>query len=208
MLVFRDRPDAGRRLAARLLRFAPSGPLVLGLPRGGVVVAREVALALRAPLDILPVRKVGAPAQPELGIGAVAPDGILVVNPDMVRRLGVAPAELDEIVARERAELERRRRAYGGDRPPPDPRGRVVILVDDGIATGHTAIAAARWARAHGAARVVVAAPVAAADSARRLASEADEVVAEGFPEELVAVGGYYERFDQVTDAEVRAALG
>lgn len=162
-MLFTDRVDAGRKLAERLAPLAGEDVVVLGLPRGGLPVAAEVADALRAPLDVCLVRKLGVPFQPELGMGAVAEEGVLVLNDHVVRASGVSQAELREIEQREREVLEDRARRYRGDRPPLEIGGRTVVVVDDGIATGSTARAACRTVRNRGAARVVLAVPVAPA---------------------------------------------
>ena len=206
-LRFRDRREAGRALADRLTPFRSEHPVVLGLPRGGVPVAFEVARALGAPLDVLVVRKLGVPFQPELGMGAIGEDGARVLDPDTVRLARVTPDELEAVEARERAELERRVRLYRGDRPMMPLEGRTAIVVDDGIATGGTARAALQVARSHGARTVVLAVPVAAPESVRELAAVADAVVAVETPTPFFAVGQWYERFGQTTDDEVRTLL-
>ena len=170
-------------------------------------MAAPVAVALGAPLDLVVPRKVGAPANPELGIGAVAP-GVRVLDSELIARLGVSEAYVGSAVAEAEAEVVRRTRAYRDDRPPPDMMGRVAVLVDDGIATGSTALAAAAWARAAGAARVVLAVPVAPRQILDELRREVDELIVVLAPERFLAVGQWYERFDQVSDEEVRAALG
>jgi putative phosphoribosyl transferase len=200
---FRDRRDAGRLLAERLLELEIDSPLVVALPRGGVPVAYEVARALGAPLDIALVRKLGAPSQPELGIGALGEDGTVVVDGDTVAALGVSRAELGAIVEREAVELERRRRLYRGDAPALDVAGATAILVDDGIATGGTAIAAIQMLRARGAARTIVAVPVCPARIAHRLTEQLGEVVCLNRPRHFGGVGAWYEDFTQTSDAEV-----
>jgi predicted phosphoribosyltransferase len=204
--VFADRADAGRQLGAAIRdRVAPPAH-VLGLARGGVVVAAGVAEAIAAPLDVVIARKLGAPRNPELAIGAIAP-GVRVIDDAMVRRLRVAPDYLDAAIERAEAEIARRARAYRGDRPPPELAGETAVVVDDGVATGATAIAALRWARAQHPARVVFAAPVGPADTVRRLARECDEVMMLLTPLSFTAVGTWYRRFDQVGDDEVEAVL-
>lgn len=205
---FADRRDAGHQLAERLLPLADERPVVLGLPRGGVPVAREVALALGAPLDFLAVRKLGAPHNPEYGIGAIAEDGTRVIDPEAIAVLGIDGGVLDSIVARESAELERRVGAYRGERPPLEIADRTVIVVDDGVATGVTDAAALRAARRRGPRRLVLAVPVCAPDSARRLGEEAEEVVCLQAPALFLGVGQWYEDFSQVSDDEVVAVLG
>ncbi|MGZ5327112.1 MAG: phosphoribosyltransferase [Actinomycetota bacterium] len=204
--MFRDRDDAGRRLAEAVAKRVMGPTLVLAIPRGGVVVAVPVAGALGAPLDVVLPRKLRAPFNPELAIGAVAP-GVQVVDERLVRMLGVDEAYLRDEVARAEAEIVRRTATYRGLRPPPEIEGRTVVVVDDGVATGATAIAALRWARAAGAERVVFAAPVGPPDAVTRLGGECDEVVLLETPPSFGAVGEWYERFGQVSDDEVRWAL-
>jgi len=204
---FADRRDAGRRLAERLAPLAGEAPIVVALPRGGVPVAREVATALGAPLEILAVRKLGAPHNPEYGIGAVAEDGTRVIDAGAVAALGIDGGTLDALIARETAELRRRVDAYRGDRPALDLEGRTAIVVDDGVATGVTDTAALRAVRARRPARAVLAVPVCPPDSAARLSEEADEVICLAMPPLLYGVGQWYRDFSQVTDEEVVAAL-
>lgn len=204
---FADRSDAGRQLAARLLPLAGENPLVLGLPRGGVPVAEEVATLLGAPLEILAVRKLGAPHNPEYGIGAIAEGRTKVLDQEALALLEINNATLRHIVERESAELERRVEAYRGDRPRPSLRDRSVIVVDDGVATGVTDTAALRAARREGSRRLVLAVPVCAPDSLARLQEEADEVVCLFAPPQLRGVGEWYADFGQVSDAEVVVAL-
>ena len=204
---FEDRADAGRRLAALLVADPPPDPVVLGLPRGGVPVAAEVARALGAPLDVLVVRKVGVPWQPELAMGAVGEEGAAVRNPDVVRAAGVDEQTLRAAERRERAEVERRARLFRGGRAPEPLDGRTALIVDDGIATGATVRAACAIARARGAARVVVAVPVAAPTALEELRSgpdpDADEVVCLEAPDGFMAVGMHYVDFRQTSDEEV-----
>ena len=207
MRVFRNRRDAGRRLATRLAPWRDDEPIVVGLPRGGVPVAAEVAEALSAPLDVVVVRKLGVPFQPELGMGAIGEDGVRVLNDEVVRAAGVDAAELAEVEALERRELERRARRFRGDRPALSLAGRTVIVVDDGLATGGTARAAVEVVRAHGARRVVLAVPVAPADTLAALGVVADEVVCLEVPEGFSAVGQWYADFTQTSDAEVERLL-
>src|SRR5436309_3552666 len=202
-MPFRDRREAGRRLAERLAGLRASSPLVLGLPRGGVPVAYEVAKALRAPLDILVVRKLGVPFQPELGMGAVGEDGVRVLNADVLRQAGVTEAQLAQIEAHERAEVEERATRLRGGRPAIPLRGRTVVVVDDGLATGGTARAAVRVARERGAARVILAVPVAPPETVATLRRDADEVVAVETPEPFFAIGGWYSDFSATSDDEV-----
>ncbi|MBK5110513.1 MAG: phosphoribosyltransferase [Thermoleophilia bacterium] len=204
---FIDRQDAGRRLAERLQPLSDEDPVVVALPRGGVPVAKEVAAALGAPLEILAVRKLGAPQNPEYGIGAVAEDGSLVIDAEDVDQLGIEQNVLDSIVARETAELRRRVSAYRGDRAPLELSDRTVIVVDDGVATGVTDTAALRAVRRQGPRRLILAVPVCAPDSAARLRAEADDVICLLAPRMLYGVGRWYLDFSQVSDEEVVSLL-
>jgi putative phosphoribosyl transferase len=206
-MPFRDRRDAGRRLAVLLERYRDQDPLVLGLPRGGVVVAAEVAYALDAPLDVWVVRKIGAPDQPELALGALSEGGAQYLNQELMQSGGVSRRDLGPTIDRERAELERRVRLFRGPGSRPDVRGGTVIVVDDGLATGATARAALRDLRALGAARVVLAAPVAAPDTVKSLRHEADEIVCLEIPPAFGAVGAFYVDFEPTTDEEVLGLL-
>jgi predicted phosphoribosyltransferase len=206
--IFRDRRAAGQALGERLARLAIAGDIVvLGLPRGGVPVAFEVARALELPLDVLVVRKLGLPWQPELAMGAIASGGALVCNDDIVRYLGGREDAFEAVRAREHAELVRREREFRGGQPAVDLRGRTGILVDDGLATGATMEAAARALRTLGAARVVVAVPVASPEARERIAAVADEVVCLAAPAFFSAVGQWYRDFAQTSDEEVRDLL-
>ena len=205
-MIFDDRLDAGERLAQALKGFAGPDAVVLAIPRGGVVIAEVVAKVLDAPLDVVVPRKVGAPGNPELGLGAIAP-GVRVLDPWLIERLRVSEEYLDREIAEQEREIERRLHAYREGRAPADVAGRMAIVVDDGVATGGTAIAAVRWARAQGAGRVVLAVPVAPPQAMDRLRGEADEVVALATPEPFFAVGEWYRDFDQTSDAEVVEAL-
>lgn len=208
MRRYANRSDAGRELAAALERGHDlENAIVLGLPRGGVPVAYEIAQALSLPLDVLVVRKLGVPAQPELAMGAVASGGAVVWNEDVLRFLPIGDEERDRVIARERAELERRELAYRGRRPSLALSGRVVILVDDGLATGATMEAAVRSVRQLGAGRVIVAVPVAAPESRDRIAGLADEVVCLHAPAFFSAVGQWYQDFSQTSDQEVERLL-
>lgn len=205
---FEDRHAAGRALAGALSGYrGEPGLLVLGLPRGGVPVAWEVARALHAELDVLVVRKLGVPWHPELAMGAIASGGATVVSDEIVERAGVTRAQVDEVLHRERDELERRERAYRRDRPFPEVHGRTVILVDDGIATGATMKAAVQALGQLGAGRVVVAVPVAPARTLDEFRDLADEVVCINAPVHFQAVGAWYLRFGQTSDDEVRRLL-
>jgi predicted phosphoribosyltransferase len=205
---FRDRREAGRILAQRLVHYAERDDLVvLALPRGGVPVGFEVARTLDAPLDVFVVRKIGVPGHEELAMGAVASGHVRVLNDPVVRSLRIPPAAIDAVTQRELAELERRERVYRGDRPPLDVRGRTVILVDDGLATGSTMKAAVAALRDQDPARIVVAVPVAAEESCAELRASAEEVICAVTPEPFYAVGAWYRDFGQTTDDEVRSLL-
>jgi predicted phosphoribosyltransferase len=207
-LPFRDRADAGRQLAGKLARYLNDpGVIVLALPRGGVPVAYEVARALGAPLDVFLVRKLGVPGHEELAMGAIASGGMLVVNREVVESFGIPREAITEVAAREQEELERRERAYRDGRPAPGVRGRTVILVDDGLATGSTMRAAVRALHEQQPARLVVAVPVAALQACEELEPEADEMVCAETPAEFYAVGFWYEDFSQTTDDEIRHLL-
>ena len=206
--VFRDRQDAGVQLASQLAGFADDpNVVVLGLPRGGVPVAYEVARVLHAPLDVFVVRKLGVPGHRELAMGALASGGVRVLNPEVVNTLGIPPRMIDAVADQEQKELERQERAYRGDVAFPDLKGRTVIVVDDGLATGSTMRAAVKALRLMEPRRIVVAAPVAAAETCRNLAKEADEVVCVNTPEAFHAVSLWYEEFLQTSDDEVRFLL-
>ena len=204
--VFRDRIDAGRQLAAALRNRVEGPAVVLGIPRGGVIVGAPVAESLGCSLDVVVTRKLGAPGNPELAIGAVAP-GVTVIDERTVAALHVSATYLEGEVAAQQREIERRTDAYRGDRPSPALEGRTAVVVDDGIATGATAVAALRWARANGADRVILAAPVGPTGVERRMAAECDASLILLTPIDLRAVGQWYERFDQVADRDVKAAL-
>ncbi len=206
-MIFADRLDAGRRLAARLEHLRGEPVVVLGLPRGGVPVAFEVARSLAAPLDVIVVRKLGVPFQPELGMGAVGEDGVRIVNDEIVSMAGVSEPELAAVEARERAELERRARRFRGDLPRTALAGRTAVIVDDGIATGATARAACQVARKRGARRVVLAVPVGPAGWTARIGPDADECIALDTPEPFWAIGQFYADFSQTSDDEVVGCL-
>lgn len=205
---FRDRTDAGQQLARQLAAYADCPDvIVLGLPRGGVPIAFEVAAALRVPLDVCLVRKLGVPGQEELAMGAIAPGNVRVLNHDVIRSLHIAQADLDAVAAQEQRELERRDRAYRGDRPLPELRDRTVILVDDGIATGSTMQAAIQTIRAAEPQAIVVAVPIAPSVAVKNLEAVVDRVVCLLMPEPLHAIGQWYENFDQTADRQVRELL-
>jgi putative phosphoribosyl transferase len=207
-MIFRDRVDAGRQLAARLAHYADrTDVLVLALPRGGVPVAYEVAKELKAPLDVFLVRKLGVPGHEELAMGAIASGGVRVLNEDVINYLGIPDQVIDAVAAREERELERRERAYRGDLPPPDVKDRVVILVDDGLATGSTMRAAAASLRLQKPRRIVVAVPVSSPETCDEFRREVDEIVCAVTPEHFQGVGLWYENFSQTSDEEVRALL-
>ena len=206
--LFHDRADAGRLLAGELKRYANRPDvLVLALPRGGVPVAHEVAHALNAPLDVFIVRKLGVPGQEELAMGAVATGGVRVLNERVVQMLRIPETVIDVIAERETDEIARREREYREGRPPPDVRGKTVILVDDGLATGATMLAAVRALRQLGPARLVVAVPTAAPETCEALREEVDEMICAATPEPFHSVGLWYEDFSQTSDEEVRDLL-
>jgi predicted phosphoribosyltransferase len=206
--MFQDRRDAGRKLAARLLQYAHRPEvIVLALPRGGVPVAYEVAQRLGAELDVFLVRKLGVPGHEELAMAAIASGGVRVLNDQVVVRLGISPQTIDDVAARESAELRRRERLYRGQREPVEVRGRTVILVDDGLATGSTMRAAVSALRRQHPQRIVVAVPVGAAETCAEFQREADEVICAVEPTQFLAVGYWYDRFDQTTDEEVQQLL-
>jgi predicted phosphoribosyltransferase len=206
--IFTDRTDAGRQLAAQLRQYADrKDVIVLALPRGGLPVGYEVALALQAPLDVMIVRKLGTPGQPELAMGAIASGGVRVINQEVVRGLDISSAELDRVAVKEQAEVERRERLYRAGRPALEIEGRTVILVDDGIATGSTMRAAIQAIRAQKPARLVVAAPTAAGGTAEQIRTEVDELVCLTTPEPFFAIGFFYREFPQLTDEDVREVL-
>lgn len=207
-MVYEDRAGAGRALAAKLTAYANrSDVIVLALPRGGVPVAFEVAEALDAPLDVFVVRKLGVPGHEEFAMGAIASGGIRVVNEDVVRALGIPEEAIDAVAERERRELERRSRAYRGDGPPVDVRGRVVILVDDGLATGSSMRVAIEAVARQTPKRVVVAVPVGARATCDELAALSVEVVCPLTPSAFYAVGEWYDDFSPPTDEEIRKLL-
>jgi putative phosphoribosyl transferase len=207
-MIFADRAEAGRRLAAELREYTGrAGVLVLGIPRGGVVVAAEVAEALGAPLDVFLSRKLGVPGQEELAFGALASGGVRVLDQDLVRELNISSAQIERITEQVKAELERRERAYRRDRTAPAVEGKTVLLVDDGIATGSSTMAAIKTLRHMRPASLVLAVPVAPASSCKRLRDYVDDLVCVYAPERFYAIGQFYEDFSQVTDDEVIEVL-
>jgi predicted phosphoribosyltransferase len=207
-MYFRDRADAGRQLATKLNTYAGSPNLiVLALPRGGVPVGFEVAQALGAPLDVFLVRKLGVPGHEELAMGAVASGGTRVLNRDVVDALHISAADIEAVAAREQAELDRRERAYRDERPAPEVRGKTVIVVDDGLATGSSMRAAAAALRQRAPARLVIGVPTAAPRTCHELRAEVDDIVCAITPEPFYAVGVWYQDFSQTTDEEVRDLL-
>jgi predicted phosphoribosyltransferase len=206
--AFRNRTEAGRKLAQKLASYADQPDvLVLALPRGGVPVAYEVVKALHAPLDVFLVRKLGVPGHEELAMGAVATGGVRVLNDQVVRALGIPDYVINAVAAGEEQELERRERLYRGDHPPPEVRSRTVILVDDGLATGSSMQAAVRALRQQQPAKIVVAVPTASPEACDALKQEANEVICAVTPQPFHAVGVWYEDFSQTTDEEVRELL-
>jgi putative phosphoribosyl transferase len=200
---FEDRRDAGRKLAAKLSRFRGGGCVVFGLPRGGVPVGYEISRSLGAPLDVFVSRKLGAPDQPEFGIGAVAAGGVRVLSTEVIRRLGIPEEYVERVTAQEIAEVNRRLRFFRGGRPEIEVAGRTVILVDDGLATGVTAHAAVEALKKRKPGRLILAAPVCAAQTAQLFAPRVDELLCLVSPSDLGAIGLWYRNFDQTTDQEV-----
>ncbi len=206
-MIFQDRRNAGRALARIVAKLHDLGDaVVLGLPRGGVPVAYEVACGLNLPLDIFIVRKLGVPGQEELAMGAIASGGTLVINQSIVRELGVSPEVIEVIAKRERLEIERRERAYRDERPPIPVEGRTVIVIDDGLATGASMLAAARALRPR-ARRVIAAVPVASETTCNELSGEVDQIICVTTPQPFFAIGMFYHDFAQTTDEEVRTLL-
>jgi putative phosphoribosyl transferase len=207
-LPFADRAEAGRLLAAELdMLNLPANPIVLALPRGGLPVGLEVAKKLRAPLDVVIVRKLGVPWQPELAMGAIASGSVQTLDQDLIRTLGVSPEEIDAVIAKERSEVERREKLYRKGRPALDLRGRTVLLVDDGLATGSTMLVAARYVRSLKPGRTLIAVPIASVQACQRLKEEADDCICLATPGSFGAVGEWYVDFRQVNDSEVQRIL-
>jgi predicted phosphoribosyltransferase len=207
-MIYRNRIEAGRVLAEHLRHFRDHPKaIVLALPRGGVPVGFEIASSLHLPFDVFLVRKLGTPGHSELAMGAIASGGVRVINNSVVNSMGVSQDEINAVAQREQQELERREHMYRGDRPPPDVRGRIVILVDDGLATGSTMRAAVEALRAEGAKEIVVAVPVASRETCDQIGNEVDSVVCGATPEPFYAVGQWYLDFSPTTDEEVRELL-
>jgi len=202
-MLFRDRTDAGRRLAQYLGHYQDKNPLILAMPRGGVVVGFEIATSLKASLDVIVARKIGAPGMPEYGIGAVAPGGVLILDEDSIRLLEIPKEEIDLIIEREREEMERRIRRYRQGRPMPKVQGQTVILVDDGIATGVTARAAIKAIQKQEPKWLALAVPVCAPDTARLLKAEVNDFICLATPADFRAISLWYDNFQQVSDEEV-----
>ena len=201
-MIFENRVDAGRRLAARLENYRGPDTIIFAIPRGGVVIGYEVASALGAPLDVIIPRKIGAPGQPELAIGAIG-DDISILDDDTIRYLGVSEGYIQDEIERQKQEIQRRWRLYRGDGAFPDVKGKTLVLVDDGIATGHTTMAAARALRKKDPGKLVLAVPVAPPETVGRLRQEVDELVVLETPDPFFSVGSWYHEFEQTTDEEV-----
>jgi putative phosphoribosyl transferase len=202
-MAFRDRSDAGRKLGEELERFAEEDVIVLGMPRGGVEVAFEVARSLEAPLDVVVIRKLGAPANPEFGFGAIGPNGLRILDDQSVRMLGLSEEDIERVAEREREELERRLEEYRGERTMPDMEGKTLIVVDDGAATGGSARAAVRALKEMDPGKLILALAVAPPDTAEELRQEVDELICLETPSAFMAVGQWYSNFSQTTDEQV-----
>lgn len=201
-MLYKDRHDAGRQLAKKLLKYKDENPLILALPRGGVVVGYEIAKMLNAPLDVIVARKIGAPSQPELGIGAIAPNGIRILNGELIRTLGISESQIKEIIEKETMEMNRRTELYRGKLSPPDLFEKTVIIVDDGIATGISDKAAVLSLPQLEPQKIVLAVPVCPPDAVNKF-GEVDEFICLAQPPDFYAVGAHYENFEQVSDEEV-----
>lgn len=201
-MLYKDRHDAGRQLAKKLLKYKDENPLILALPRGGVVVGYEIAKMLNAPLDVIVARKIGAPSQPELGIGAIAPNGIRILNGELIRTLGISESQIKEIIEKETMEMNRRTELYRGKLSPPDLFEKTVIVADDGIATGISDKAAVLSLPQLDPKKIVLAVPVCPPDAANKF-REVDEFICLAQPPDFYAVGAHYENFEQVSDEEV-----
>lgn len=206
-MIFQDRKDAGQKLAKVLGHYSALKPIILALPRGGAVVAYEVAKVLQAPLDVIIARKIGAPSQPEYAIGAIASDDVRVLNIEAISSLGLNETEIESLVAREKKEMERRIKLYRGNKPPLDLKNKIVVIVDDGVATGLTALAAIRSVRKMQPQKIIFASPVCSREAKALIRQEADETVCLSIPEVLYAIGEWYADFGQTTDAEVTRLL-
>lgn len=206
-VYYRDRSDAGRRLAELLVTYRSENPLVLAMPRGGVVVGYEIAHALNAPLDVLVARKLGAPDNPEFAFGAIGPGGVRYLNERVVAMLGLDEADIEAAISAETKELNRRMHAYRGDMPQGDFSGRTIILVDDGLATGATARAAILSVKQHRPRRIILAVPVSPVDTAEALRDEVDELICPVIQADFYAIGQWYDNFDQTSDEEVQDLL-
>ena len=206
-MLFKDRQDGGRQLAEKLIKFKDENPIIIALPRGGVVTGYEVAKILKASLDVMITRKLGSPFQPELGIGAIAPNNVRILNLDAIRFLGISKDEMEEIIKRETIEMNRRIKLYRGNLPPLDLSGKTVIIVDDGLATGVTAGAAVLAVKQMIPEKIILAVPVSPQDTANKFREEVDEFICLSEPPDFFAVGQYYYDFEQVTDKEVISLL-
>ena len=206
-MIYKNRQDAGHQLAEKLMKFKEENPVIIALPRCGVVTGYEAAKMLNAPLDVMITRKLGAPFQPELGIGAIAPNDVRILNLDAIRFLGISKDEMEEIIQRETKEMHRRLKLYRGDLPPLDLSGKTVIIVDDGLATGVTAGVAVLAIKQMTPEKIILAVPVSPPDTAEKFREEVDEFICLSEPPDFFAVGQYYYDFDQVTDDEVISLL-
>lgn len=206
-MIYKDRQDAGQMLAEKLIKYSKDKPIIVALPRGGVVLGYEVAKKLNAPLDVIVARKIGAPLHPEFGIGAIAPNGIHILNVDLIKSMGVKDNELEKIIERETKEMNRRLELYREDLPPLDLNNKTVIVVDDGLATGVSTKAAILSIKQMNPKKIILAVPVSPMDTADKFRKEVDDFICLNEPAVFYAVGAYYENFDQTTDDEVIALL-